>query len=149
MLFTLLFTVSVTFTIHTITKVAYTDEKENIYEAIEIKQEKSIKDINKKEIKEIKSEVIQNKNLITNNRSFINIDNISPRKIKASIKPIKIIPDPWFMQHYNRICELEAISHKSVLDMYDHDPLFSKFPDLKGLARNLAWELQQQKQKVR
>lgn len=66
-------------------------------------------------------------------------------------RPIKVINDPWFMQHFDRICELEAITHKSVLDMYDHDPIFKKFPELVGLARNLAWEqkMRQQQQRAR
>lgn len=142
MIFTLLFTLSVTFTATLIKYTAYIEEKTAIeYEAIKIIPEK-------KEVINPPLEKNKKQNTSPNILLSYNINNskLSTSKVKK-LKPIKIINDNWFMKHYDRICELEAISNRSVLDMYDHELIFQQFPDLKQLARNLAWE--KQKSRVR
>ena len=160
MLFTLLFTISAVFTIKVVSTVAYVDQNENEYKAYQIIDEKTDGIIYK--ISEKKNKIPQSLQSIktnihsssssksTTNHSIsipiasINIANIE----KPKQKPIKTINDPFFLKHVNRICELEAITHKSILDMYDHEEIFKKFSDIKMLARNLAWEQQQARQRA-
>jgi hypothetical protein len=62
------------------------------------------------------------------------------RRMLAVLVPHKTLNDGFFMIKLDRICELESISGISVLDMFDDDPLFSEYGDLKGLARNRQFE---------
>lgn len=142
MFFTLIFAISTAFTFHVMAVETYYDDQDNKYYGFEPVNEKL------QSLPIIKTENKKPKQLTISYPTISSSYSASPiiiSKPKVKRKPIKVIPDDWFMQHYDRICELEAISHKSVLDMYDHDPLFARFSDLKGLAKNLAWEMQQQK----
>lgn len=153
MFFTLLLTVSAVFTVNVVSIVAYHDENGNQYMGWEPVNEqlKSITAL-KSERKEITSK--EDPKTYVMNYPRIVTDTPTPKPtITHSVstpvkrKPIKVIHDDWFMKHYDRICQLEAITHRSVLDMYDHEEIFKQFSDLKMLARNLAWEKQQQRAK--
>jgi len=156
MFFTLLFTASIAFTVNVISVVAYQDESGHEYMGLEPVNEK-LKGIPAFK-QERKEEVVKN-NTITFRYPTFTSSSTSSSKPKVVIttpvventkpknKPIKVIHDDWFMKHYDRICQLEAISHRSVLDMYDHEDIFKQFSDLKMLARNLAWEQQQARTK--
>ena len=149
MFFTLILAISTAFTFHVITVETYYDDQDNKYYGFEPVNEKlKSLPIIKTENKKPERLTVSYPTISTSYSSTPTIvlpDVVKPAKPKTKRRPIKVIQDDWFMQHYDRICELEAISHKSVLDMYDHDPLFAKFSDLKGLAKNMAWEMQQQK----
>ena len=151
MLFTLILAASAAFTVNVVSIVAYTDEEDRKYygyepvneklKSIVIKSERKPED----EIKTIKYSPIIN-NYSSKSVSSIPVTTPIIAKPKPRRTPIKVIHDDWFMKHYDRICELEAISHRSVLEMYDHEAIFQQFADLKMLARNLAWEQSRAKQ---
>ena len=155
MLFTLILAASAAFTINVISVVAYQDQEGREYYGLEPVNER-LKGVSiiKRELKQEEDKIIQYKP-ITSTYSFkttpISISTPTHTTTQMTTKedkpkpkrtPIKVIHDDWFMKHYDRICELEAISHRSVLDMYDHEDIFKQFSDLKLLARNLAWEQQ-------
>lgn len=151
MFFTLLLTASTIFTINVVSIVAYHDQDNNKYYGLEPINENlkgiTVKKSERKEEKYEPLEIITTLSEIYKPKKVISTSSITsiytPTKKRT---PIKVIHDDWFMKHYDRICELEAISHRSVLDMYDHEDIFKRFSDLKMLARNLAWE---QKQNVK
>lgn len=152
MFFTLLFTMSVAFTVHVVSVVAYTDQDNNEYRAYETAEYQKAVSSLKPERKKIETENVLQPVVQKSIQSIVShIPKVVSNTIEVEVKPkpkrkpIKVINDDWFMKHYDRICELEAISHRSVLDMYDHEDIFKQFSDLKLLARNLAWEQQQQR----
>jgi hypothetical protein len=73
------------------------------------------------------------------------------RQMLAVLIPYKTLKnDGFFAMKLERICKLELISRTSILDMFDDDPLFSEFSDLKGLARNKQFEqVQRNEQKTK
>lgn len=151
MLFALIFAASAAFTVNVISIVSYIDEEDRKYYGYEpINKELKSTVIKSERNPENKIKIVSY-SPIANNYSA-NHDCSTPAAIpiiKPKLKrtPIKVIHDEWFMKHYDRICELEAISHRSVLEMYDHEAIFQQFSDLKMLARNLAWEQSRAKQK--
>ena len=159
MLFTLILAASAAFTINVVSVVAYYDQDDNKYYGLEPVNEQLKSLVVKQERKEENNKIIQfpvltssynpRTNIITNTNTKpvqqTPAASITVEKPKPKRTPIKVIHDDWFMKHYDRICELEAISHRSVLDMFDHEEIFKQFSDLKLLARNLAWEQQQQR----
>lgn len=145
MLFALILAASTAFTMNLVSVVAYTDEQDHKYYGLEPVNEKL------KSVPLVKPEKKEEKTIsfpkIVQSYQPVVIQPVQVSKPQPKRTPIKVIHDDWFMKHYDRICELEAISGRSVLDMYDHEAIFQRFSDLKMLARNLAWEQQQARQK--
>lgn len=153
MLFTLILVASAAFTVNVVSVVAYTDEENRKYYGYEPVNEKLQSISNTKLERKQEGTTIQYNPITvssyipkTSTPIIISAPTIEKPKPKPRRTPIKVIHDDWFMKHYDRICELEAISHRSVLEMYDHEEIFKQFSDLKMLARNLAWEQQRSKE---
>lgn len=62
-----------------------------------------------------------------------------------------LIGDEYFDKNIKDIAKLEKQVGRSVFDLWDTDPIFSKFPNLRGLARNKEFEKMwaKKKQKVK
>ncbi len=153
MFFTILFTLAATtVTIKLAAFTAYEDSDGHKYAAYE--PYNSIPSKIKKEAKVVSPPVTKSVSLP---RASVAYDPQIPTVVKHSLNkpfprtsPIKMCNgDPYFMKNIKRICALETLSNRSVLDMYDTDPLFGRFPELKGFARNLTWEMAQRTQRTR
>ncbi len=57
--------------------------------------------------------------------------------------------DEFAKQVKRDIAKLQHIAGKPVTDLWDTDPIFAKYPHLRGLARNKEFEIMWQKMKQR
>jgi hypothetical protein len=48
--------------------------------------------------------------------------------------------DEYFDKNKRDIAKIEKTTKKSVLELWDDDPVFTKFPNLRSLARNREFE---------
>ncbi|MDR0967252.1 MAG: hypothetical protein LBL75_00230 [Rickettsiales bacterium] len=51
-----------------------------------------------------------------------------------------LLGDDYFNRNISDIAKLEKQTRKSVMELWDTDPIFGRFPHLRGLARNKAFE---------
>ncbi len=51
-----------------------------------------------------------------------------------------LVGDDYFDKHKKDIAKLEKEAGRSVMDLWDTDPIFSKYPKLRSLARNVEFE---------
>ncbi len=59
--------------------------------------------------------------------------------------------DEFFKRNMKDVAKLEREVGKSVIELWDTDPIFGKYPHLRGLARNTEFEIlwNKRKQKVK
>ena len=62
-----------------------------------------------------------------------------------------LVGDEYFDKHKKDITSLEKEVGRSVMDLWDTDPIFGKYPNLRTLARNVEFEKMwaKMKQKVK
>jgi hypothetical protein len=61
----------------------------------------------------------------------------------------ELIGDEFFEQNRNAVAQIEKITGRSVMELWDTDPIFNRFPTLRGLARNAEFEKMWEKMKAR
>ncbi|MDR2268970.1 MAG: hypothetical protein LBD94_02190 [Rickettsiales bacterium] len=52
----------------------------------------------------------------------------------------ELVGDSYYNMARKDIHKVESIVHQSIFDIFDDNPVFSKFPHLRGLARNREFE---------
>jgi hypothetical protein len=62
----------------------------------------------------------------------------TPMDLDAIIKAL--VGDEYFNKNKRDIVRLEKQVGRSVMELWDTDPIFEKYPNLRGLARNLEFE---------